>query len=493
MIPAHVRTTDAMRSRSGGFTLFEWIVVIAAFLVILLLAVIAWLIYTAPPPGASIDVPEIYAVQIIPAEIYAAAGTRFTLDTRVMTPRGHIVDVDRYPELTMTWSSATAGLISSSSEDEVVVDLPNTPGVSIRDIVATVERRVGSESSMHPSEPASVHMAPPLGDPASDWVTLHHEPGLRPAYLLIDSRESGAPGCNVDDWIVAGVGTAYFGRNLEDGAGCSTDFAVFQEGSEMIYEDAAFWKSGFEERTPARKPLLRWTSDTSSAPTSKRWFHVVIGLPTVDPISAGIARDEMEVVDVHLNRNRLGLGLREANVVAHGRQNALGVEQGCDTDFLKVFLPDPYLVLDEMLFVFFVEDLTREDYNGVPQSIRGIVCAPDTDRTAEVIYRSLAEHVPSTTAHELGHALALVYPLYQAGHANLLGSFERDNFMWGEEVLEWAGWRSRFTIGQLFRMNLHETSWINLIEPLPATKACQASATTAGACPRVDEDPGRQP
>jgi hypothetical protein len=81
-----------------------------------------------------------------------------------------------------------------------------------------------------------------------------------------------------------------------------------------------------------------------------------------------------------------------------------------------------------------------------------------------VVYVSTSHHSSTTLAHELGHALGL-------NDEELLGAL---NIMNGilPDGPQGAEARSRLTVGQAFRMNVWNDSWINTRLPRPAQRTC---------------------
>jgi hypothetical protein len=452
-----------------GFTLIEIVVVLLLVVSLILLA-------TCEPDPLTCSAPFPYSVEILPPSVRTDAGTRVSFEARILTEFGNVILVGKYPSLAIQWSSASApGLFLTSSTPQAIAQ---APGSSISDITATVTCDSGESVA---SAPASLNVAPNLVEGTSDWVKLPHVPDRRPAMVLIDSGDGGS--CDVEDWTLAIARTGFLERNLDDGVCAAQELFLLQEGAEMIYDDAPFWTAVSEGRAPATLPVLGWTADPSSAPNSFRYVPVVIGLPKLDAMNQGIAEDELELADGLMDRNRVGIGLRNAGTFAHGYVDDLDPVLGCGAGFLDTkMLPNSgNNMSDELLFVLFVERLTTGS--------RGTVCTAVAGQDARVIYLAWSSRVTSTITHEFGHAMGLAPPLFNGGHVNSIGAFERDNIMWGATDLELATARTRLTIGQVYRMNLHSGSWINL--STGGGKACQTGATIkTGPCPPTDKSVG---
>jgi hypothetical protein len=109
---------------------------------------------------------------------------------------------------------------------------------------------------------------------------------------------------------------------------------------------------------------------------------------------------------------------------------------------------------------------------------RGIGCHWTIGATtaAPIIYVSYTRHSSITLAHELGHVLGLNDEESALGEINVMANLAPDGSLGADA-------RSRLTVGQVFRMNIWEDSW--LARPTGAPKRfCDA----AQPCPPVTTD-----
>lgn len=111
-----------------------------------------------------------------------------------------------------------------------------------------------------------------------------------------------------------------------------------------------------------------------------------------------------------------------------------------------------------------------------------------------VIYMALTDYLPTTLAHEIGHALELEHTgAGNGGPSTSTAGFSVRNIMYNGTVATVAESRDHLALGQIYRANIHKPSWLNTPVPgatavrLEPTKDCGngfVTLTTAGECPR---------
>jgi len=97
---------------------------------------------------------------------------------------------------------------------------------------------------------------------------------------------------------------------------------------------------------------------------------------------------------------------------------------------------------------------------------------------APVVFISYSHHSPVTLAHELGHALGLKDEAGSLGNRDVMHNLLPDGPLGADA-------RSHLTVGQAFRMNLWNDSWINSRTPRPVQRACD----TREPCPPTSMSP----
>ncbi len=440
------------------------------------------------PPG----IPQIGSVEIIPDTVYAAALTQYSLRARVMTPNGGIINVAAHPQITIEWKASGAAF-ELNGLNPVVVSVPDSPGTVVADMTATVTRDVnlqgGPQFSQITSDPAVLLITPQTGS-GSDWVETEYLPGAVPAVVVLDGLEGSD--CH-NDIVIAVVGMAYLDRNLVDGATCAPEIAVFSEAREAKFHDRSSLMA-----TPGARPPPWTTGDdhvgrTPLEPLLIRSVSVIVGFEVTTPPNGTTFLDwGMEQVDLAfalMDGNRVGILLKHEK--HHERKGGLPVSDlstACSTDqindvYLDLISED--IAIDPDLHLILVPQL--------PGDVKGFLCPEAADQKGRVIFISWAEYSPTTVVHEFGHALSLAAPYldFGLGHTNFLTGFHRDNIMWDAVDLEVRSLQDHLSVGQIFRMNLHQKSWLNLTLP-PESRVvtpCQTDLS-AGKCPALSRDPG---
>ncbi len=95
-----------------------------------------------------------------------------------------------------------------------------------------------------------------------------------------------------------------------------------------------------------------------------------------------------------------------------------------------------------------------------------------------VVFISYSHHSPVTLAHEIGHALGLNDEEGRLGNRDVMHNLLPDGPLGADA-------RSHLSLGQVFRMNVWNDSWINTRKPAPPQRACDANQS----CPPIELDP----
>ena len=434
-----------------------------------------------PPP---ITVPRLGKVEILTTTVYSAPDRLFRWRALVTDPTGRVIAVDAYPEITIKWSSVkAAGLFVNPSGNPVIVQVPSAPGTVIDDITVTVTRTIGSDvTQVGTTVPGTILIAATI--PKDDVLRVEYLPEEPPVAVLVDAR-IGAD-CPLNDWAIAVVDVADLGKNLEGGCPPAPELAIFAAGREMVFRDQSDpvgWtpNDDVEIEDPLPAPAFRTVSVVVAAPDA-----------------ATLAWVSQEIDNAHalFEMNRSGIGLETSNTFVHGRASGITDRiEACKTPALDaLLLPGGYTIGSPDLFVLFVADI-EDTVGGVTYSYQGLTCPVATDQAGRVVFLALDTYLDTTFAHELGHMFGLMKPRigFGEGHVDAsVGDFRQDNLMWNATEYEIRYRRDRFSLGQVFRMNLDIGSWLNnggLDPGVVRTRDCQ-TATTAGVCPALDKEPG---
>ncbi len=139
--------------------------------------------------------------------------------------------------------------------------------------------------------------------------------------------------------------------------------------------------------------------------------------------------------------------------------------------------PDPtkdeYAYNPSRISVYYVDRINYPP-DPVHPRVRGIQCHHWYSGNPEVgtppgkgpvIFISYSHHSPVTLAHEIGHALGLGDVEERLGNRDVMHNLLPDGPLGADA-------RSHLTIGQVFRMNVWDDSWINTQRSKPPQRAC---------------------
>lgn len=269
--------------------------------------------------------------------------------------------------------------------------------------------------------------------------------------------------------LVTGTGTLVIGNALESASGCRSELVVFSKGRESDRLVAPAWTSD-----PAQ-PLEVTLSQRLDVPVN---LVVRSGQQSV----AGWAKADVALANAIFNDNRVGMRFVTGPVYRNSAAQAEILTKDCE-GVADLRAAGPPLYRPDRINVYYVSLDYYDTWSGYNCFQSG---APN------VIFISRSGSVPTTLAHELGHALNL---RNASGHTDPsegnagMESFGEDNLMYS-----WAddqGERDHLSVGQVFRMNWDGESWLNegnVAQPVRPVIDCQDSATVAGACPKLSLD-----
>lgn len=250
------------------------------------------------------------------------------------------------------------------------------------------------------------------------------------------------------------------------------------------------WSSGVAGTSPAATAPIR------VMPVAVRVFLTGNNLSTRQTTAQGFANDEIDYANTVFSDNRVGIRLDPVDVQTVPPPTTPGVETNvtdCTAGDRITGGQDHLPVSEAMLHIYLVDGTGTVD---------AFTCAASKDRPQPVIYLA-AGHSGTILVHEISHALGLVLP--GAGHTDEIKGFDAADVMAGGYADTDDVWRSRLTVGQVFRMNADSGSWLNSAKDLVGNRLRESTApqlgcqcgyddppsTPPGWCPRLSDDIAR--
>lgn len=434
---------------------------------------------------ASCNGPKVIEVDIVPKAVTlgdASVSTTFELEARLWTGdplnRLGISEKQKYPSL--KWSPGADWLeVKEESGFRATFRVKSSPTGP-----AKVTVKAGGKTA---EAPISASLGPVTGQ---DLHMASYTPDKPPVVSLVSGNRTVAPGepCVT---LAAFVRQALLGQVIKP---CGTDVegwaAAFAVDHQVVMKPVTWTAPPPPDNTPDA------TGDQGALRSLPIALHVMAWEDGMTQAQLDLLRDTLlqaakkdkDVANANLAASRAGirltlvLGDPEAKHSTNQRtvigDCVSGDEQTRDKDVAGV------------LNVYYVDD--------VDGPRKGQACAWTENREREVIYVGRVGRSGSTLGHEVGHALSLVMP--GAGHTNFLRGFDRTNMMGKSDYDGDHVGRTRFTVGQIFRMNADSGSWLAwarehpmLVTPIrpmaPPPLACQcAPEDVTGPCPLVLDD-----
>jgi hypothetical protein len=338
--------------------------------------------------------------------------------------------------------------------------------------------------------------SPEAAKSSGDVVAAPHQLGDPPSVVLLEEHPAGQPCRWGRAW--AFVGAAAVGEQTDNP--CSLSFFSANKGMGFNPNiSGTLWTSPGALVNLDPKPLLLIPATVYIAITGR---HAASLLPPPNPedpnghLADLIAKVEAQAkVDVNLVNRIYGLNRVGIRVDVNGYVR-LSPQTG---DLLAEVGAEPYSCVaprslpaarydPARVSIYYVDHV---DYPPDPlhPSVRGITChywysgnpavlIDGNPGKGPVVYISYDRHSNVTLAHELGHVLGLQDELGRLGSVNVMHNLLPDGPLGADA-------RSRLTVGQAFRMNVFDHSWINKRLPAPPNlRAC----TVAEPCPEVATD-----
>jgi len=289
------------------------------------------------------------------------------------------------------------------------------------------------------------------------------------------------PGAAAADKVVLRV----YGQEKGGASDCVNASFILSSGSvdvgEMVSSKCTLETTVFSARHAPLTSATVWSdgADTFSVNMGPQLREVdldVYIVSTARDAATWATHDVARAKTVYKN-NRVGLTFiphfRAPNSISDGDVATIGT--GCDhADDLE----NSSVYNADRINVYVVPSV--DDPEEPESTLRGFNCYGEqwgkTGGAPNIIYISIAEHSQNTLAHELGHAFGLQGSTEHTGEEldTLVPGFENHNLMWSKLSSGTARVQNHFSLGQAFRMNADERSWLNrkgapagALKPLP--------------------------
>ncbi|MCI0433755.1 MAG: hypothetical protein L0271_08895 [Gemmatimonadetes bacterium] len=399
------------------------------------------------------------SVVIVPPVVFAEDNAPFLVEAWALDDRGR-----RRPFPGAVPWTVPAGITAANSNVNPALLTGRLPAgldaVTLSGITATINGR---------TSPAAQAIISQTGA-TMDQLILSATADALPAAVLIDAATSGA-GCAVDITVVL-VGRAALPDNLTDA--CASEMALFSAGHGAHLDRSAVlaatspWTTGVDEVTISTlDPLL-------PVPLAYYWA-------TGSTVDLGTLKAQVGNANQILQTSRVGVSFDPpslAQVQVGPELTILQANCGSAETLLATVLD-----LDvAFLYIIYAKDIIVGG--------KGFTCVPAATRPAGFIVMSVNTMIDKTLAHELGHMMGLLEPFN--GHTNdkaiPIEGFDWSNFMWAWDVAHASVYRIRASLGQAYRMNFHDASWIvQSIRPNPSVP-CQCDPYADSPCPKLSAD-----
>jgi hypothetical protein len=419
----------------------------------------------APPVGRIEIVPPVTFVATDPAK-----ATSFELEARLWTgPDAERLSVTEADGYALAWSVDQPWLQVESQPGFRATLHIEAGALPAGDGIVTV--KAGGAS-------AQARIVPAVA-PGQDLLTSGYLAGMSPSLALARGVRASA-GNPCDWWSAALVRTGELGPVVANcpGAEGAWGLAVLDTAHAMALLPVE-WTPGENAIDAAPRQI-----QVRQVPLTLR---IVVGgsdnLDSLREVVRRVALADVEAANATLLENRAGVVFRVVDTVTvTAADNATIIADCLAGDTLTPAGNRP-----GMLHVFYVNDMG---------GARGFTCAGTDGLPQPGIFVGWESHSPSTLVHEMGHILGLTLPGY--GHTELLEGFDVSNVMTGGLDDRDPGGRHRLTVGQVFRLNIEEASWLSLATDLNGSAvreagaprlACQCGGNdSAGRCPRLITD-----
>ena len=442
----------------------------------MLLVAVAFLpdwMYCADPPeveGPTVAVSSVKHLDVVPPRAYATPTSDVVLYARMLDNANGVLPA--HPDL--VWTIGLGLSRTTDGGDSIVLHVTATaPGTDL-----TVTAAIGSTGV---SGSAIIKVLAPTAPGTADVIFANGRT-VAPDVVLV--RGKIASGTTTDS-LVAFAKAGVLGNFHAHGQ-------IFRLATDQRF---LMWSGNMR---PGRKEVdIRNTSAEPYSPSV-----AVIDATTVGMGSA--LTDDVGYAISTFARQRTGITFTHAATRAPFRGNVtlnLGDHSECLEmgNALAPFGIPSSALAPNRLTVVYVDDIfepvttasgtdatTSAEPDLQSSGLRGYAC-PYDPQVGTVILISTAVRSGTTLAHEFGHAFGLVEPW--AGHIDGITGFSYTNLMWafGSDAQKNA--RSVLTLGQAFRINVDDHSWLFHVGlPTWAKRDCSDDPDNDALCPKLGRE-----
>ena len=459
------------------------------------------------------------SVIIIPGEVHAEAGSKIQLRAEVLDQRG----LGMATSAEITWKGKdTEGqelVFTNFDGKTAVLTVPKPPNLDgdnpVVDLISVqaVAQVPGKRGSVK-STKATIHITfrELFGGtpPNLDRLDIPHTPGGPPSIILMDAKADGQ--CWWDR-VLGVAGRAYFSESMEPGCEVAADhgnpgpeMAVFSRGATQFWDRANLtgpsWDASYSSTSPLWSGLVGEFRPPSSIPVSvdiQLWNGVRGPSGETDSRILSDLRWANEI----LEKSWAGINLRRVGSIKRlgdGAAVTYDPDKCEDAAYHSNLFGSGGPVDHKVIQVLYVDEIDwygeRFDILASGDTLASGKACPwykyPTFPTLIVLEMKASSW--GTLAHELGHLLGLnEEALKTEGHTDYLSSedhFACWNVMWGNPGTECPGNRDRFSLGQVFRMHVHNSdAWLaHLSLQSGVTRCCQKEDEGTFSCPPLSTD-----
>lgn len=432
--------------------------------------------YTADREDVDPGTSTVHAIAVLPPVVYVTPGDEFTVQARLYDGENGALPA---PAGLLAWDRGIGLTERAQGGDSIVLKAAATSGSNVR---TTVTAKVGEHRGI-----AVIVILDPNAAGTRDSVWTDYTSGGSPDVVLIDDTLASAA---VDDSVVSFSQVGPLG-DLHGGPG-----EIARLSSNQAFRILGVtWASG--------QNVVNFRTSGTGGTDLESGLAARVNLPSAHSYTIWIAssasdsrakaEDDAKYADQVLRRQRTGLALQPVIRSATGSGTfTLDIDEFTGS---CIWVPGRLFDLGvpstgatfapESLNVVYVDEILAPPApEEVPAStlLAGYSCPWDPN-IGTVILISKALRSGGTLTHELGHGLGLREPY--GGHTLLVDGFSYTNLMWPYETDAAIAPRSTFSLGQAFRINLDEYSWVPRITGI--SRVCDALGRDRS-CPVLARD-----